>query len=98
MLEATPISVVLKGLEAMTVCTTYLALDNFGLDSRPAKALSKQIRYFTRFLSVDVIKFEKAYVCLTTIDTRVRGEMSIESGFILNKYLSEFCGYESGLD
>jgi len=88
MLGVAPIDTVFKCLDTVAVSAADLALSDLDFNSRPVKALPKQVRYFTSFLPANVVEFKEANVCLTAIDARVRREVSVKSWFVLNKYLS----------
>jgi len=71
----TPTSFTLNRFDTMAVGATHFALSDLGFDSGPVKAPAKKIGYPARFLPIDVIKLKKAYICLTTIDAGMRGEV-----------------------
>ena len=83
-LGATPTSALFNRFNTMAVRAAHLALSDLGFDSRPVKAPGKKIRYATGFLPIDMVEFEKMHICLTTIDTRMFGEIGRDTRCVFN--------------
>ena len=74
-LGTAPTSVSLNCFDAVAVGATHFALSDLCFDGGPVKAPGKKIGYPAGFLPIDVIKLKKAYICLTTIDAGMCGEV-----------------------
>src|SRR5713226_7943641 len=74
-LGTTPTSVSLNRFNTVAVGAPHFAFSYFGFDSGRIKAPTKKISDPVEFLSIDVIKHKKAYICLDTIDARMHGEV-----------------------
>jgi hypothetical protein len=74
-LGATPTSVPFNRFNTMAVSATYFTLGDLSFNSGPVKAPGKQIGYSARFLPINVIKLKKTYICLTTINAGMSGEV-----------------------